>query len=154
MGSYLRCFIQEAMRRVELDDTSLPTGDNCRFESSGLVWTRDNGASYRQSDAVQMCNNFDDNYHDWRLPTLDEMQVAFTRPIDVLNSSAFLKLKTSFYWTQSPAKMDSILSEAGEYFSSFNLFTGKDQMSESQERLNVLCVRAKNQSDETDRDMF
>lgn len=115
------------------EDQYCAPGETCRFEGSGLLWTRDDGLEYQQFSGATLCGNLDDGYSDWRLPTRDELYVAYAKHIDALKSGSLLNLRFAYYWTETPT--------AADQYALVNIFTGEHSSGGGSDKSGVLCVR-------------
>jgi hypothetical protein len=114
-------------------DGSCDLEETCRFESSALLWTRDNGQGYQKALAAALCASYDDGYSDWRLPTRDELQVAYAKQMSALKPAGLLNLRFADYWAETAGER--------ERFSLVNVFTGEQRSAGAGDRAGVLCVR-------------
>lgn len=114
-------------------DGKCQAGESCRFESSELMWTRDDGLLYGYPGAQSLCDNLNDGFNDWRLPTDLELQLAFAKKIVALNSSDYLNLKAGRYWTETSA--------SGNEKWIVDTETGMSSPREQSDAFGVLCVR-------------
>lgn len=114
-------------------DGQCQAGETCRFESSDLMWTKDEGAIYGHLGAVSLCDNLVDEYNDWRLPTENELHIAYAKQIMALNSSRFLNLKSARYWTSGDAPPNQKIA--------FDIETGQSLFRDIVDAFGVLCVR-------------
>jgi hypothetical protein len=108
-------------------------GESCRFEGSALLWTRDDGLEYQQTAAGTLCENLDDGYSDWRLPTEDELHVAYAKQIGALKSGSLMNLRYAYYWTETCLGADQ--------FALVNIFTGEHSSGGGLDKAGVLLER-------------
>ncbi len=76
-------------------------GETCMFTGNGLVWFKDLGAPKDQPNASGFCDSFTDHFDDWRLPTENEIKMAFEKKIVEIAAPEYLNMVDESYWSST-----------------------------------------------------
>ncbi|RZA11438.1 MAG: hypothetical protein EOP10_33075, partial [Proteobacteria bacterium] len=74
-------------------------GEKCVYEGGGLWWFRDLGLSKLHSEAKETCQGFIEIYDDYRLPTANEMKMAFAKNISSVGGDTELAIQDALMWS-------------------------------------------------------